>query len=78
LYDYANRGNALAFTAASFLFLEIEMLTYWKITFTIALVAVLVGTIDRYTPYKCHTMRDLLILAFMAFSAIGMALELWA
>lgn len=54
------------------------MLTYWKITFTVALVAVLVGAVDRMTPYKCHTMRDLLILAFMAFASIGMALEVWA
>ena len=54
------------------------MLTYWKITFTIALVAVLAGAVDRYTPYKCHTMRDLLILAFMAFVVIGLGVEVWA
>lgn len=54
------------------------MLTYWKITFTIALVAVLAGSVDRMTPYKCHTMRDLLTLAFMAFVVIGLSLEVWA
>lgn len=53
------------------------MLTYWKITFTIALVAVLVGAVDRYTPYKCHTMRDLLTLLFMAFVVIGLSVEVW-
>lgn len=51
------------------------MLTYWKITFTIALVGALVGAVDRYTPHKCHTMRDLLVLAFMAFLVIGLAFE---
>lgn len=54
------------------------MLTYWKITFTIALVAVLVGSFDRMTPYKCKVARDLLTLAFMAFVVIGMAFEVWA
>lgn len=54
------------------------MLTYWKITFTIALVAFLVGAVDRYTPYKCSTARDLLVLAFMTFVVIGMALEVWS
>lgn len=53
------------------------MLTYWKATFTIALVAVLVGSVDRWTPYKCHTMRDLLVLAFMAFVVIGLSFEVW-
>ena len=69
---------AITFTATSFLFLEIDMLTYWKITFTIALVAVLVGTVDRMTPYKCKVSRDLLTLAFMAFVAIGLSVEVWA
>ena len=53
------------------------MLTYWKITFTIALVAVLVDAVDRWTEYKCHTMRDLLMLAFMSFVVIGSSVEVW-
>jgi hypothetical protein len=53
------------------------MLTYWKITFTIALVAVLVGAVDRYTPYKCYAVRDMLILAFMSFVVIGLSVEVW-
>ena len=53
------------------------MLTYWKVTFTIALVAVLVGSVDRYTPYKCTTMRDLLALLFMVFVVIGLSVEVW-
>lgn len=54
------------------------MLTYWKITFTIALVGVLVGAVDRWTEYKCYTVRDLLLLAFMSFTCIGLAIEVWA
>lgn len=54
------------------------MLTYWKITFTISLVAVLVGAVDRWTKYKCPTMRDLLVLAFMSFVCIGLTVEVWA
>lgn len=54
------------------------MLIYWKITFTIALVAVLVGSVDRMTPYKCKVSRDLLTLVFMAFVVIGLSLEVWA
>jgi len=54
------------------------MLTYWKITFTIALVAVLVGAVDRWTEYRCYAVRDLLLLAFMSFVCIGLAIEVWA
>lgn len=54
------------------------MLTYWKITFTIALVAVLVGAVDRWTECKCYTVRDLLLLSFMSFVCIGLAIEVWA
>lgn len=70
------------------------MLTYWKITFTIALVAVLVGTlkraigkstpVDRITLNRLRAFRvisvstDLLTLAFMTFAVIGMAFEVWA
>lgn len=53
------------------------MLTYWKITFTIALVALFADTIDRYTPFKCKVVRDLLVLCFMAFVCIGMSVEVW-
>lgn len=53
------------------------MLTYWKITFSIALVCVLVGSIDRYTHYRMSTLRDLLVLAFMAFVVIGLSVEVW-
>lgn len=70
------------------------MLTYWKITFTIALVAVLVGTlkwaigksapVDKITLNRIRAFRvisvstDLLTLAFMTFVVIGMAFEVWA
>lgn len=53
------------------------MITYWKITFTIALVAVFFGAIDRYAPFKCKVVRDLLVLCFMTFVCIGMSVEVW-
>ena len=70
------------------------MLTYWKITFTIALVAVLIGAIkwatgkgvpiDKITPKKLKIFRvlsvstDLLTLAFIVFVVIGLGVEVWA
>jgi cell division protein FtsX len=70
------------------------MLTYWKITFTIALVAVLVGAIkwaigkstpvDKITPKKFRAFKilsvstDLLTLAFIMFVVIGLGVEVWA
>lgn len=53
------------------------MIAYWKITFTIALAAVFVGAIDRYTPFKCKIVRDLIVLVFMTFVCIGMSVEVW-
>lgn len=67
------------------------MLTYWKITFTIALVGAAIWTVKDYVPtnlkvpftksmyiYKCLDIAlDLLWLAFMAFLVIGMAFEVW-
>lgn len=64
------------------------MLIYWKITFTIALAAVLTREVDRYKRKKRNTPKEhstklghsanLLLLAFMSFVCIGLAVEVWA
>ena len=68
------------------------MLTYWKITFTIALVGVAIWVIEKYIPYSAKVpftknlmvyecmiiLLDILILAFMAFVVIGLGVEVWA
>lgn len=64
------------------------MLTYWKITFTIALVAVLTYEIDKYKRKKINAPKEhstrlghvsnLLLLTFMSFVCIGLAIEIWA
>ena len=64
------------------------MLTYWKITFTILLVAVLMREVGRYKRNKLNSPKEhstklghsanLLLLAFMSFVCIGLAIEVWA
>lgn len=64
------------------------MLTYWKITFTILLAAVLVREVDRYKRKKINAPKEhsthlghsanLLLLAFMSFVCICLAVEVWA
>nr|WP_283647406.1 hypothetical protein [Alteromonas macleodii] len=64
------------------------MLTYWKITFTIALVAVFTYELDKYKRKKINAPKEhstklghsanLLLLAFMSFVCIGLAIEVWA
>lgn len=64
------------------------MLTYWKITFTIALVSVLTYEIDKYKRKKHNAPKEhstklghsanLLLLTFMSFVCIGLAIEVWA
>lgn len=64
------------------------MLTYWKITFTILLAAVLLHEVDRYNRKKLNAPKEystklghaanLLLLAFMSFICIGLAIEVWA
>lgn len=64
------------------------MLTYWKITFTISLVAVFTYELDKYKQKKINAPKEhstklghtanLLLLAFMSFVCIGLAIEVWA
>ena len=64
------------------------MLTYWKITFTILLFAVLAREVDRYKRKKLNAPKEhstrlghaanLLLLSFMSFVCIGLAIEVWA
>lgn len=68
------------------------MLTYWKITFTIALVGVFVHLIESKIPYGTkmpftknmhidellNNLSGLLLLAFMSFVCIGLSIEVWA